>query len=348
MARERPDFAADPSTKPDMDGILKGRRMRRNRRADWSRRLVREATLTVDDLIWPVFLVDGDRVRQDVPSMPGVQRLSVDEAVKAAARAEELGIPAIALFPFTDPSRRDETGSEALNPKNLVCTAARAIKAAVPGVGVIIDVALDPYTSHGHDGVLKGDEIANDLSVEQLVLQSLIQAEAGADIIAPSDMMDGRVGAIRHALDANGFQHVQIMAYTAKYASAFYGPFRDAVGSSKTLRGDKRTYQMDPANGDEALREAELDIAEGADMIMVKPGLPYLDILWRLKQAFAMPTFAYQVSGEYSMIQAAAANGWIDGDKAMMESLIAFKRAGADGILTYFAPVVAESIRRMG
>ncbi|MEX0696440.1 MAG: porphobilinogen synthase [Dongiaceae bacterium] len=331
-----------------MDGILHGRRMRRNRRTDWSRRLVCESTLSVDDLIWPIFLVDGDGIRQDVPSMPGVQRVSVDEAVKAAGRAVELGIPAIALFPFTDPARRDETGSEALNPKNLVCTAARAIKAKVSGVGVIIDVALDPYTSHGHDGVMKGDTIVNDASVEQLVLQSLIQAEAGADVIAPSDMMDGRVGAIRRALDANGFQDVQIMAYTAKYASAFYGPFRDAVGSSKTLRGDKRTYQMDPANGDEALREAELDIAEGADMVMVKPGLPYLDIVWRLKQAFGVPTFAYQVSGEYSMIMAAAANGWIDGDKAMMESLIAFKRAGADGILTYFAPVVAETIRRMG
>jgi porphobilinogen synthase len=346
MARERTDFAADPSTKPDMDDILHGRRMRRNRRTDWSRRLVRESSLSVDDLIWPVFLVDGDGVRHDVRSMPGVQRLSVDEAVKAAEKAAELGIPAIALFPFTDAARRDETGSEALNPKNLVCTAARAIKAAVPGVGVIIDVALDPYTSHGHDGVMKGDTIVNDASVEQLVLQSLIQAEAGADVIAPSDMMDGRVGAIRRALDANGFQDVQIMAYTAKYASAFYGPFRDAVGSSKTLRGDKRTYQMDPANGDEALREAELDIAEGADMIMVKPGLPYLDIVWRLKQAFGVPTFAYQVSGEYSMIMAAAANGWIDADKAMMESLIAFKRAGADGILTYFAPMAAERLRR--
>jgi porphobilinogen synthase len=348
MARERTDFSADPSTEPDMDDILQGRRMRRNRRTDWSRRLVRESSLSVADLIWPVFLVDGEGVHQDVPSMPGVQRVSVDGALKAAEKAAELGIPAIALFPFTDTARRDDTGSEALNPKNLVCAAARAIKAAAPDVGVIIDVALDPYTSHGHDGVLDGDEIANDATVEQLVLQSLIQAEAGADIIAPSDMMDGRVGAIRRALDANGFQHVQIMAYTAKYASAFYGPFRDAVGSSRTLIGDKRTYQMDPANGDEALREAELDIAEGADMIMVKPGLPYLDILWRLKQAFGMPTFAYQVSGEYAMIMAAAANGWIDGDQAMMESLIAFKRAGADGILTYFAPMAAEQIRRMG
>jgi porphobilinogen synthase len=307
---------------------------------------VREETLTVDDLIWPIFLVDGEKVRQDVPAMPGVQRLSVDEAAREAERAARLGIPAMALFPYTDPARRDETGSEALNPQNLVCAATRAIKAAVPDVGVMLDVALDPYTSHGHDGVMSGDEIVNDASVGQLVLQALIQAEAGADIIAPSDMMDGRVGAIRTALDANGFQNVQIMAYAAKYASAFYGPFRDAVGSSQTLRGDKRTYQMDPANGDEALREVELDIAEGADMVMVKPGLPYLDIVWRVKEAFGMPTFAYQVSGEYSMIRAAAQNGWIDGDKAMLESLIAFKRAGADGILTYFAPFVAEKLRR--
>jgi porphobilinogen synthase len=299
----------------------------------------------VNDLIWPIFLSDGAG-HVEVPSMPGVQRLNVYEAVEAAQRAVELGIPAIALFPHTNPARRDETGSEALNPKNLVNTATRAIHLDVPDVGIITDVALDPYTSHGHDGLMVGDEIANDASVEQLVLQSLIQAEAGADIIAPSDMMDGRVGAIRAALDANGFGHVQIMAYTAKYASAFYGPFRDAIGSSKTLKGDKRTYQMNPANGDEALREAELDIAEGADMIMVKPGLPYLDIVWRLKEAFGMPTFAYQVSGEYSMIRAAAANGWIDGDHAMMESLTAFKRAGADGILTYFAPFAAELLKK--
>jgi porphobilinogen synthase len=346
MTRERPSFAADPLTKPDMDAILLGRRMRRNRRTDWSRRLVREASLSVDDLIWPIFLVDGKNVRQPVDAMPGVDRLSVDQAVREAGRARALGIPAIALFPYTEPSRRDENGTEALNPDNLVCTACRAIKHAVEDIGLIVDVALDPYTSHGHDGLLRGDEIVNDASVEQLVLQALIQAEAGADVIAPSDMMDGRVGAIRQALDAKGFQHVQIMAYTATYASAFYGPFRDAIGTAKTLRGDKRTYQLDPGNGDEALREAELDIAEGADMIMVKPGLPYLDIVWRLKEAFRMPTFAYQVSGEYSMIKAAAANGWIDGDRAMMESLIAFKRAGADGILTYFAPAAAERLNR--
>ena len=272
MARERHSLTADPATKADMDAILGGRRMRRNRRTDWSRRLVRESTLTADDLIWPIFLVDGKGVRQPVASMPGVDRLSVDEAVRDAERAVALGIPAIALFPYTDPARRDESGSEAFNPQNLVCAACRAVKAAVPELGLVTDVALDPYTSHGHDGLLAGDEIVNDATVEALILQSLIQAEAGADIIAPSDMMDGRVGAIRQALDAKGFQHVQIMAYSAKYASAFYGPFRDAVGSAKTLVGDKRTYQMDPGNGDEALREAELDIAEGADMIMVKPG----------------------------------------------------------------------------
>jgi porphobilinogen synthase len=277
--------------------------------------------------------------------MPGVDRLSVDQAVRQAERAARLGIPAIALFPYTDPARRDETGSEAINPGNLVCSACRAIKAAVPELGLVTDVALDPYTSHGHDGLMVGEEIVNDPTVTQLIVQSLIQAEAGADVIAPSDMMDGRVGAIRRALDAKGFGHVQIMAYAAKYASAFYGPFRDAIGTSKTLVGDKRTYQMDPANGDEALREVELDIAEGADMIMVKPGLPYLDIVWRVKQAFGMPTFAYQVSGEYAMIRGAADNGWIDGERAMMESLIAFKRAGADGVLTYFAPIVAERLR---
>ena len=346
MTQERTKFAADPTIKPDMDDILGGRRMRRNRRTDWSRRLVRESHLAVDDLIWPLFLIDGDGLRQPIDAMPGVERLSVDESVRDAERAAKLGIPAIALFPYTNPARRDETGSEALNPENLVCSACRAIKQAVPDIGVIIDVALDPYTSHGHDGLLAGDTIVNDASVEQLVLQALIEAEAGADVIAPSDMMDGRVAAIRQALDAKGFTDVQIMSYAAKYASVFYGPFRDAVGTSKTLLGDKRTYQMDPANGDEALREAELDIAEGADMIMVKPGLPYLDIVWRLKQAFAMPTFVYQVSGEYAMIRAAERNGWIDGERAMIESLTAFRRAGADGILTYFAPMVAELLKR--
>ena len=346
MTQSQTKFASDPTIKPDMDDILGGRRMRRNRRTDWSRRLVRESQLLADDLIWPLFLIDGTGIRQPIEAMPGVERVSVDESVRDAERAAKLGIPAIALFPYTDPARRDDTGSEALNSDNLVCSACRAIKNEVPDVGVIIDVALDPYTSHGHDGLLDGDTIVNDASVEQLVLQALIQAEAGADVIAPSDMMDGRVGAIRRALDAKGFTDVQIMSYAAKFASVFYGPFRDAVGTSKTLRGDKRTYQIDPANGYEAVREAELDIAEGADMIMVKPGLPYLDIVWRLKEAFAMPTFAYQVSGEYAMIRAAEGNGWIDGERAMIESLIAFKRAGADGILTYFAPMVAELLRR--
>jgi porphobilinogen synthase len=329
---------------PDIDRITGRRRLRRNRRSDWSRRLVRETTLSVNDLIWPIFLTQGEHRREAVSSMPGVDRLSVDEAVREAERAARLGIPAIALFPFTDPTRRDLTGSEALNAQNLVCTACRAIKAAAPDIGLITDVALDPYTSHGHDGLMEGEEIVNDASVAQLVRQALVQAEAGADVIAPSDMMDGRVGAVREALDSGGFGRVQIMAYAAKYASAFYGPFRDAIGTTATLIGDKRTYQMDPANTDEALREAEADIGEGADMLMVKPGMPYLDVLWRVKEAFGMPTFAYQVSGEYSMIVGAGQNGWIDGDRAMMESLMAFKRAGADGILTYFAPQVAERL----
>jgi porphobilinogen synthase len=324
------------------------KRPRRNRKADWSRRLVRENILTVDDLIWPLFLAEGASGRQPIGSMPGVDRLTIGEAVREAERAASLRIPAIALFPNTDPSLRDPRGSEALNTRNLVCRAVREIKRAVPGIGIITDVALDPYTSHGHDGVMDGDRVLNDESVSVLVGQALLQAEAGADIIAPSDMMDGRVGAIRAALDASGFHDVQIMAYAAKYASAFYGPFRDAVGTSATLVGDKRTYQMDPGNSDEALREVALDLEEGADMVMVKPGLPYLDIVQRVKETFAVPTFAYQVSGEYAMIEAAAANGWIDGDKAMMESLLAFKRAGADGILTYFAPRVAEKLKAFG
>jgi len=323
-------------------------RPRRNRRAEWARRMVRETVLTTDDLIWPLFVVDGARIRAPVPSMPGVERLSVDEVVRAAALAARLSIPCLALFPYTDPARRDEDGSEALNPNNLVCRAVRAIKKEVPDIGVLCDVALDPYTSHGHDGLLRDGVILNDETVAVLVRQALVQAEAGCDIIAPSDMMDGRVGAIRSALDAGGLTDVQIMAYAAKYASVFYGPFRDAVGSSATLAGDKRTYQMDPANSEEALREVELDIAEGADMIMVKPGLPYLDILQRVKDAFGMPTFAYQVSGEYAMIMAAAGNGWLDGDRAMIESLIAFKRAGADGVLTYFAHRVAERLTNGG
>ncbi|MGE0034179.1 MAG: porphobilinogen synthase [Xanthobacteraceae bacterium] len=323
-------------------------RPRRIRRAEWARRMVRETALTADDLIWPLFLVDGDKTRVPVPSMPGVERLSVDEAVREAERAARLHIPCIALFPYTDPGLRDDAGSEALNPENLVCRAIRAIKREVPQLGVLCDVALDPYTSHGHDGLIRDSEIVNDETVEVLVRQALVEAEAGCDIIAPSDMMDGRVGAIRAGLDAAGRTDVSIMAYAAKYASAFYGPFRDAVGSATTLTGDKRTYQMDPGNSDEALREVELDIAEGADMIMVKPGMPYLDILRRVSDTFGMPTFAYQVSGEYAMIMAAAQNGWLDGDKAMMESLIAFKRAGAAGVLSYFAPHVAAKLQAGG
>ena len=322
-------------------------RPRRNRKTEWARRLVRENRLTADDLIWPIFLVEGDSLRQPVASMPGVERLGLSEAVRAAERAAELRIPALALFPYTDPALRDEKGSEALNPRNLVCAAVRAIKAAVPHLGLVTDVALDPYTSHGHDGVMRGETILNDETVAILARQAVVLAQAGADIIAPSDMMDGRVGAIREALDAAGFQDVQIMSYAAKFASAFYGPFRDAVGTSKTLVGDKCTYQMDPANSDEAIREVALDLKEGADMIMVKPGLPYLDIVRRVKDTFAVPTFAYQVSGEYAMIEAAAGHGWLDGERAMMESLIAFKRAGADGILTYFAPRAAETLKAL-
>jgi len=341
--RPSPIAAEIPAERLDLPS-----RLRRNRRAEWSRRMVREHVLTTDDLIWPLFLVEGDNVRAPVASMPDVERLSVDQAVRAAERAARLTIPCLALFPCTDPDKRDEDGSEALNADNLVCRAIRAIKKEVPDIGVLCDVALDPYTSHGHDGLLRDGVILNDETVAVLVRQALVQAEAGCDIIAPSDMMDGRVGAIRKGLDGAGFGDVQIIAYAAKYASAFYGPFRDAIGSSATLTGDKRTYQMDPANTDEALREVELDIAEGADMVMVKPGLPYIDILARVKEAFGMPTFAYQVSGEYAMIMAAAGNGWLDGDKAMTESLISFKRAGADGVLTYFAARVAEKIRKSG
>lgn len=321
------------------------RRPRRNRKAEWARRLVRENRVTTDDLIWPIFVIEGTGKREAIATMPGVERLSIDEAVKAAQQAKALGIPAIAIFPNTPSHLRDDNGTEATNPDNLTCRALRAIKAAVPEIGLITDVALDPYTSHGHDGVIIDGRIANDETVAILCEQARVQAEAGSDVIAPSDMMDGRVGAIRQTLDAAGFTDVQIMAYSAKYASAFYGPFRDAVGSNSTLIGDKKTYQMDYANGAEALIEAELDIAEGADMIMVKPGLPYLDIVHRLKTQFGVPTFAYQVSGEYAMIMVGAANGLIDAEKAMVETLTAFKRAGADGILTYFAPRMAEYLK---
>ncbi len=319
-------------------------RMRRNRKALWSRRLTSENTLSTADLIWPMFVIDGENTKVQVSSMPGVERYSVDLAVGKAREAASLGIPLIALFPNTQQELRTSDAREALNAANLVCRAVRAIKGAVPEIGIMCDVALDPYTSHGHDGLMVGGEIVNDASVDVLVKQALLQAEAGCDIIAPSDMMDGRIGAIRAALEAHGHQNVQIMAYSAKYASGFYGPFRDAVGSSGTLTGDKRTYQMDPANTDEAIREVALDLGEGADMVMVKPGMPYLDVLSRVKQEFGVPTFAYQVSGEYAMLVAAIERGWLDPDKVIPESLMAFKRAGADGILTYFALDVARKL----
>jgi porphobilinogen synthase len=334
--------AAEPPAAPRLDLAT---RLRRNRKADWTRRLVAENVLTSNDLIWPLFLVDGAQRRTPVAAMPGVDRVSVEEAVREAERAIALDIPALAFFPFTDSALKDEQGSEAFNDNNLVCRACRAIKKEFPELGLITDVALDPYTSHGHDGLIAGNRILNDESVAALVRQALVEARAGADVIAPSDMMDGRVGAIRAALDGEGFEDVQILAYAAKYASAFYGPFRDAIGSSGVLKGDKRTYQMDPANSDEAMREVAADLDEGADMVMVKPGLPYLDIVRRVKDLFGVPTFAYQVSGEYSMIMAAAQNGWLDGEKAMMESLIGFKRAGADGVLTYFAPRAAQMLK---
>ena len=331
-----------------IDEITGGRRLRRWRRTPWSRGLVRENAVTVDDLIWPLFAMDGEGRSEDVPSMPGVQRHTVDRLVREAERAAELGIPVIAVFPYTDPARRDPDGSEALNPDNLVCTACRAIKREVPEIGIMTDAALDPYTSHGHDGVMDGDRILNDETVEILCRQSVLQVEAGADIVGPSDMMDGRIGAIRDALAAAGQHDAILLSYAAKYASCFYGPFRDAVGSSGTLRGDKRTYQMDPGNIAEGMREAQADAAEGADMLMVKPGLPYLDVIAAVRTACALPTAAYQVSGEFSMLHAAAERGWLDLDRAMEESLLCFKRAGADAVLTYFAPVMAERIRARG
>jgi len=318
-------------------------RLRRTRSAAWSRALVAETTLTPADLIWPLFITEGKDTRAPIASMPGVERLSVDLLAKAAREAKDLGIPCLALFPNTPRDRRTEQGGEALNPDNLMCRAIRAIKQAVPDIGLLTDVALDPYTAHGHDGII--DErgyVLNDATVEVLVAQALNQAAAGADIIAPSDMMDGRVGRIRAALEAEGHHDVQIMAYAAKYASAFYGPFRDAVGSAGLLKGDKKTYQMDPANSDEALREVALDLAEGADHVMVKPGLPYLDIIRRVKERFAVPVFAYQVSGEYAMIEAAVAAGVLDRDAAVLETLTAFKRAGCSGVLTYHAHVAAK------
>jgi porphobilinogen synthase len=319
-------------------------RLRRVRQSAAVRGLVRQNTLTVNDLIWPVFVRDGEGIEEPIPSMPGVYRRSVDKIVEAARDAADLGIPVICLFPYTDPALKTEDCAEAWNPDNLSNRATRAIKQAVPEIAVMTDVALDPYNINGHDGFVVDGEIVNDTTVEALVKQALSQAEAGADIIGPSDMMDNRIGAIRAALETNGFQNVVLMSYAAKYASAFYGPFRDAVGASGALKGDKTTYQMDPANADEALRLVARDLSEGADMVMVKPGMPYLDICRSVKSEFGVPTFAYQVSGEYAMITGAAQNGWIDGEKAMLESLMAFKRAGCDGILTYFAPAVAHKL----
>ncbi len=323
-------------------------RMRRLRRDDFSRRLVRENRLSADDLILPVFVLDGEGRREPVPSMPGVERLSIDLLLAVAAECVRLGVPVMALFPVIDPALKTPDGIEAVNPDGLVPRAVRALKAAHPQLGVLTDVALDPYTSHGQDGLLDANGyILNEPTVEVLVRQALVQAQAGVDVVAPSDMMDGRIGAIRGALESAGHIHTRIMAYSAKYASAFYGPFRDAVGSASNLgKADKKVYQMDPGNSDEALREVQLDIAEGADMVMVKPGMPYLDIVRRVKDTFRMPTFVYQVSGEYAMLKAAAANGWLDGDAVMMESLLGFKRAGADGILTYFALDAARALQR--
>ncbi|HTU53365.1 MAG TPA: porphobilinogen synthase, partial [Acetobacteraceae bacterium] len=320
-------------------------RMRRNRHDAWTRRLVAESRLSVDDLIWPVFICEGSGLTVDVASMPGVARASVDRLAAHVEPALRLGIPALALFPATPAERKDSEGTEAANPDNLMCRAARLLKREFPEIGLVGDVALDPYTDHGHDGVIRDGYVANDETLPILARQAVVQAEAGIDVIAPSDMMDGRVGAIREALDTAGLIHTRIMSYAAKYASAFYGPFRDAVGSGGALKGDKKTYQMDPANSDEALREVALDLAEGADMVMVKPGMPYLDILRRVKQRFGAPTFVYQVSGEYSMIMAAVRNGWLEGDRAILEVLTGFKRAGANGILTYFAPAAAKLLR---
>lgn len=329
-----------------VDHITGHRRMRRNRKADWSRRLTQENRLTVDDLIWPIFLVEGSNIVEPIAAMPGVNRLSVDKAVEAAQMAADLGIPALATFPNIDLDLRDDHGSEALNANNLINRATEAIKAKVGNIGVITDVALDPFTSHGHDGILRDGEIVNDETVEQIVKAAVAQADAGSDIIAPSDMMDGRIGAIRKGLDAAGHQNVGIMSYATKFASGHYGPYREAISTAGLLKGDKKTYYIDPANGGEALRDAALDVEEGADMLMVKPGLPYLDVCWRIKEAFGLPVYAYQVSGEYTMVKAAAANGWIDGDRVMMEQLLCFKRAGCDGILTYFAVEAARILAK--
>lgn len=321
-------------------------RLRRNRVDAWTRRLVAEHTLTVDDLIWPVFVIEGANRREPVASMPGVERLTIDLLVEAVGEAGNLGIPCVALFPVVGSEGKSEDAAEAYRPDNLMNRAIRALKAAVPQVGILGDVALDPYTTHGHDGILRDGYIQNDETVEVLARQALSQAEAGVDIVAPSDMMDGRIGLIRDRLDADGHELIRICSYAAKYASAFYGPFRDAVNSGSFLKGDKKTYQMNPANTDEALHEVALDLQEGADMVMVKPGLPYLDVIRRVKDAFAVPTFAYHVSGEYAMLRAAAQNGWLDYDKALLETLTSFKRAGTDAILTYGAVDAAHLLKR--
>ena len=329
-----------------MDGRFPRTRMRRNRQDAWSRAMVSENALASTDLMWPVFISEGGNTIEPISSMPDVNRLGIDALVDAVAEVAELGIPAIALFPYTDDSLKTPEAEEAYNPENLVCRAVQAVKKAHPGVGIMCDVALDPYNSDGHDGLVRDGRVLNDETVEILTRQAVVQARAGCNIIAPSDMMDGRIGAIRDALDAEGFQDVLIMSYAAKYASAFYGPFRNAVGSSGALKGDKKTYQMDPANSDEALREVGLDIDEGADMVMVKPGLAYLDIIRRVKDAYSVPTFAYNVSGEYAMLKAAADHGWLDYDTVMMETLMAFKRAGCNGILTYFALEAARRFKK--
>jgi porphobilinogen synthase len=332
---------------PPLAARFPATRLRRNRRDAWSRRLVAEHRLDVADLIWPVFVLDGNGQQQAVASMPGVSRYSIDLLLPALEEAAGLGVPAVALFPVTPGELKSADGREATNPDNLICRAVRAVKDALPDLGVICDVALDPYTTHGHDGLIENDYVVNDPTLAVLARQALVQAEAGCDVIAPSDMMDGRVGVIRRTLDEAGFERTRIMAYAAKYASSFYGPFRDAVGSSSALgKAGKQTYQMDPANVDEAIREVALDLGEGADMVMVKPGMPYLDVVRRIKDAFAVPTFAYQVSGEYAMIRAAGERGWLDADLAMLEALLGFKRAGADGVLTYAACDVARALAR--
>lgn len=320
-------------------------RLRRTRVSGWSRRLVSENVIMRDDLIWTIIITDAKEKRTSIPSMPGVDRVNLDEVVSEAKKAYDLGIPAIALFPNINPKYKSDCASEALNPNGLIPQAVRAIKTAVPEIGIIVDVALDPYTIHGHDGLVEGNKILNDASVEILAQSAVILGNSGADIVAPSDMMDGRVASIREALETAQLSEVMIMSYAAKYASSFYGPYRDAIGTSSSLIGDKRTYQMDPANSDEALREVEQDIIEGADMIMIKPGMPYLDIIKRIKDEFRMPTYAFQVSGEYSMLKAVSQNGWLDEKKIVMESLTSFKRAGCDGILTYFAPQVADWLK---